>query len=55
MRKALSFVALAALAAVAPLAAQKAPRTPWGDPDLQGIWPSTDMVGTPLQRPPGAL
>jgi len=29
----------------------KAPRTPWGDPDLQGIWPSTEMVGVPLQRP----
>ena len=28
----------------------KAPRTPWGDPDLQGVWPSTDMVGVPLQR-----
>ena len=26
------------------------PRTPWGDPDLQGKWPSTDMVGVPLQR-----
>jgi hypothetical protein len=29
----------------------KAPRTPWGDPDLQGIWPSTDMVGVPFERP----
>ena len=28
-----------------------APRTPWGDPDLQGVWPSTDMVGVPLERP----
>jgi hypothetical protein len=26
------------------------PRTPWGDPDLQGKWPSTEMVGTPMQR-----
>ena len=25
------------------------PRTPWGDPDLQGIWNNT--VSTPLQRP----
>jgi hypothetical protein len=35
-------------------AARKAwtsPRTPWGDPDLQGIWPSTDMVGVPFERP----
>lgn len=27
------------------------PKTPWGDPDLQGVWPGTDMVGTPLERP----
>jgi hypothetical protein len=26
------------------------PRTPWGDPDLQGIWPSTHMLQTPVQR-----
>lgn len=25
------------------------PRTPWGDPDLRGIW--TDIYQTPLQRP----
>jgi hypothetical protein len=27
------------------------PKTPWGDPDLQGFWPSVDMQGVPLQRP----
>src|SRR5207248_4854753 len=27
------------------------PKTPWGDPDLQGVWPGTDMVRTPLERP----
>ncbi len=32
-------------------AAYKIPRTPWGDPDLQGIWPATDMINVPLQRP----
>jgi hypothetical protein len=53
--RSLAFAALVALA-VAPLAGQsakktyKTPRTAWGDPDLQGVWPSTDMVGTPLQR-----
>jgi hypothetical protein len=26
------------------------PRTPWGDPDLSGKWPGTDMVGVPMQR-----
>ncbi|HET9568630.1 MAG TPA: hypothetical protein VFP16_09700, partial [Vicinamibacterales bacterium] len=27
------------------------PRTPWGDPDLQGTWPGTDSVGVPFERP----
>ena len=27
------------------------PRTAWGDPDLQGLWPSIDMQGTPYERP----
>jgi hypothetical protein len=34
----------AALVPVAQTAAQKAwtpPKTPWGDPDLQGVWPGT--------------
>jgi hypothetical protein len=26
------------------------PRTPWGDPDLEGIWPSIDMVRVPMER-----
>jgi hypothetical protein len=34
-----------------PSAAYRAPRTSWGDPDLQGKWPSTNMSGVPLQRP----
>jgi len=29
-----------------------APKTPWGDPDLQGVW--NDATSTPLQRPTGA-
>jgi hypothetical protein len=28
----------------------KAPRTPWGDPDLQGIWNGNDLQGVPTQR-----
>jgi hypothetical protein len=28
------------------------PRTPWGDPDLQGTWPASDLIGVPLQRAP---
>lgn len=27
------------------------PRTPWGHPDLQGIWTSDDARSVPLQRP----
>ena len=30
--------------------AQTSPRTPWGDPDLQGIWNNNTL--TPLERPP---
>ncbi|HET8698077.1 MAG TPA: hypothetical protein VFO94_11350 [Gammaproteobacteria bacterium] len=28
-----------------------APRTPWGDPDLRGMWPIDKLNGTPVQRP----
>jgi hypothetical protein len=28
-----------------------APRTAWGDPDLEGFWPGTAMMGVPLERP----
>jgi hypothetical protein len=31
-------------------ASAQAPKTPWGEPDLQGIW--TDETDTPLQRSP---
>jgi hypothetical protein len=58
-------IAMAALAAgtvwaQAPAAAGKAaasakshavPRTPWGDPDLQGTWSTDDMRAVPMQRP----
>ena len=38
--------------AVVPLAGQSAaPRTPWGDPDLQGTYTNTYENGTPLERP----
>ncbi len=26
------------------------PRTTWGDPDIEGIWPSIDMVRVPMER-----
>ena len=62
MKKTLMVVAAIAVTSAALLSAQSlalnvkrdpnytVPRTPWGDPDLQGKWPSTDMVGTPMQR-----
>src|SRR6185295_16266315 len=62
MYKTLMVVAAIAVTSVALLSAQSAapivkrdsnytvPRTPWGDPDLQGKWPSTDLVGVPMQR-----
>jgi hypothetical protein len=27
------------------------PKTPWGDPDLQGTWTSDDCIGSPMNRP----
>jgi len=26
------------------------PKTPWGDPDLQGIWPLNHLIGVPMER-----
>jgi hypothetical protein len=56
MRKILLGLALACLCAAGTYAQQARstyapPKTAWGDPDLQGIWPSTDMVGVPFERP----
>ena len=41
-------VAVVSLSAI-PIAAQTAPRTPWGQPDLQGIWDFRTI--TPMERP----
>ena len=27
------------------------PRTPWGDPDLEGVWTTDDNFAIPLERP----
>src|SRR3954468_24216408 len=42
-------VALIALPIALGAAGRTPPRTPWGDPDLQGIWNYATM--TPLERP----
>src|SRR5262252_3197345 len=46
-------VALVLVVATASLSAQskKAPRTPWGDPDIQGNYTNLYEDGTPLERP----
>jgi hypothetical protein len=43
-------VSLTRTLAQAPAASAAAPKTPWGEPDLQGIW--TDETDTPFQRSP---
>ena len=54
-RNLVALCAVAAVAVLAPVDAAgqagngSAPRTPWGDPDLQGLW--TNTTTTPLERP----
>ena len=48
MKAAVAFAAVLLLAVEA--AGQRAPRTAWGHPDLQGTW--TNVTATPLERPP---
>jgi hypothetical protein len=43
------FLSILLAAAALAQSAYKPPRTPWGDPDLQGIWPGN--MGVPMQRP----
>ena len=45
------FIALSVAASSAVVVAQTVPRTPWGDPDLQGIWPSGQLITVPFERP----
>jgi hypothetical protein len=39
------------LTAAVSTSAQTSFRTPWGDPDLQGVWPSGHMIEVPFERP----
>src|SRR5262244_2530454 len=48
----LSISFVAAQAPKRPPAKPPLSKTPWGDPDLQGVW--NDATSTPLQRPNGA-
>lgn len=54
--RAAALTGMGALAITTPLRAQSGktwtmPKTSWGDPDLQGVWPATDSIGIPMQRP----
>ena len=42
----------AAPSANAPTGKAATPRTPWGDPDIQGTWTSNGVTGVPLERSP---
>ena len=44
-----ALLAVLVVLAAGPVAGQDAPRTPWGAPDLQGIWDF--KTATPLERP----
>src|SRR3954466_11490107 len=35
----------------APATPYKSPKTPWGEPDLIGVWSSDDTAGIPMSRP----
>jgi len=53
MRPAILAILLVSWAAPATAQAPYAsPRTPWGHPDLQGVWTSDDARTVPVQRPP---
>src|SRR5882757_123556 len=43
-------IVLMSITAISAQAPASAPKTPWGEPDLQGIW--TDETDTPLERSP---
>ena len=55
IRRAVALAAVAVMGLTVIAGAQgpgyHAPRTPWGDPDLEGNWPSGGVSSVPLQRP----
>jgi hypothetical protein len=54
MRTLIAVLAAAAVASGSVVAQQsgtyKVPRTPWGEPDLQGTYNGNDLQGIPFQR-----
>jgi hypothetical protein len=51
VRRTFALIALIGLAVQLDAQHWTVPRTPWGEPDLQGYWPSREMLGVPLERP----
>ena len=49
MSRAILVALLFAVPAFTAAQSTEVPRTPWGHPDLQGVWDQT--TGTPLERP----
>src|SRR6202167_692302 len=55
MKRILAWGGIGMVLALCPAAAQTSktwtpPKTPWGEPDLQGIWPLNHLIATPFQR-----
>src|SRR5215472_14565729 len=48
---ALSGISFAIAFAQSPNTNYTPPKTPWGEPDLQGIWPLNHLIAVPLVRP----
>ena len=49
--RSIAVFATVAVTLVVSVSAQRALRTPWGDPDLQGVWPSGHLIDVPFERP----
>src|SRR5436189_392637 len=45
-------LAITAYGGKTPATPYKSPKTPWGEPDLVGVWSSDDDAGLPMSRPP---
>src|SRR5215510_9949697 len=48
----LSFSLVHAQAPANTKSSYSSPRTPWGDPDLQGVYTNSNESGIPMSRPP---
>jgi hypothetical protein len=46
-----SVASITAASALKAPSATAIPRTPWGDPDIQGTWTTDETIGVPVQRP----